>query len=211
MRRGFPLALAVTLCACAGSPPVPEWQANAHLALRNFESAYLRGDTRAAEAEFARGRSELASTGRPELVARAELMRCATQVASLSLDDCAGFTRLAADAGIEERVYAEYIAGRWQGLDATRLPEQHRPVVAGGALPADPLARLVAAGALFRAGRITPPGIEAAVVTASDSGWRRPLLAWLGVQEKRASEAGDGESASRYRRRIELITKEGSQ
>jgi hypothetical protein len=34
--------------------------------------------------------------------------------------------------------------------------------------------------------------------------WQRPLLAWLGVQEKRAEAAGDREALERIRRRIAL-------
>ena len=206
----FLLGAAVLLAACAGTPPPPDWQANAHLALRNFELAYMTGNTRVADAEFARARGELASTGRPDLVARLELARCAVQVASLAFDDCPGFKSLAADAGAPERAYAAYLDGRWQGLDANLLPEHHRAVVASGALPTDPLAGLVAAGALLRVGRITPAAITAAAEAASAHGWRRPLLAWLGVEEKRATSAGEGEAAARVRRRIELITKGGS-
>jgi hypothetical protein len=203
------LCVAILLCACAGAPPAPDWQSNASLALKSFETAYLKGDTRIAEAEFARARAELSSTGRADLVARAELVRCAAQVASLAFDECPGFAALAADADARERAYAAYISGRWEGLGVDLLPAQHRPVVGGGALPEDPLARLVAMGALLRAGRIDPAGIAAASETASASGWRRPLLAWLGVQEKRAADAGDGEAGERIRRRIELITKGG--
>lgn len=201
--------LAAFLAACAGTPAPPDWQSSAHLALKNFEKKYLIGDSRAADAEFARARAELSSTGRPELVARAELTRCAVQVASLAFDECPGFNARQADAnadaGAEERVYADYLAARWQTLDVNRLPPQHRTVVGGGALPLDPLARLVAAGALLRAGRITPAGIAAAIEAASANGWRRPLLAWLGVEEKRAADAGDGEAAARIRRRIEIV------
>jgi len=203
------LSSAALLGACAGAPPPPDWQANAYLALKNFEAAYLKGDSRAAEAEFSRARTELASTGRTDLVARAELVRCAAQAASLVFDDCPGFAAHAADAGAPERAYAGYIAGRWQGLDAGQLPAQHRLVVTGGTLPEEPIARLVAAGALLRAGRIDPAGIASASETASANGWRRPLLAWLGVQEKRALDAGDGEAVARIRRRIDLITNGG--
>ena len=201
---------AALLGACAGTAPPPDWQSNAYLALKNFETAYLKGDTRLAEAEFARARAELASTGRVDLVARAELLRCAAQVASLAFDDCPGFAALAADAHAQERAYAQYISGRWQGLDVDLLPAQHRPVVKGGALPEDPIARLVAGGALLRAGKIDPAGIVSASKTASANGWRRPLLAWLGVQEKRAADAGDREGAARIRRRIELVAKGGA-
>lgn len=212
--RALFLAALVLLAACAGAPAPPEWQANAQVALRNFSAAYYAGDTRLAGQEFARARAEIAATGRPDLLARAELVRCAARVASLAFDDCAGFQALAADAGAEERAYAAFLAGRWQGLDAALLPAQHRALLAGtadadaGALAgiADPMSRLVAAGVLFRLGRLAPTGIAAAAETASANGWRRPLLAWLGVQAKRADAAGDRDAAARIRRRIELVS-----
>lgn len=206
------LGVAALLAACAGAPAPPDWQANAQQALRNFSVAYYAGDTRLAAQEFARARAEIASTGRPDLLARAELARCAARVASLEFDACAGFEALAADAGAEERAYAAFLAGRWQGLDASLLPAQHRALIAGaadaGALAgiADPMSRLVAAGVLFRLGRLAPAGITAAAETASAKGWRRPLLAWLGVQAARADAAGDADAAARIRRRIELVT-----
>ena len=208
MRRAPFLALAALLSACAGGPAPADWQVGAHASLKNFESAYFAGNARVAQAEFARARAELASTGRADLVARAELVRCAAQVASLAFDDCPGFRSLAQDAGASDRAYAVYLSGDWQGLDANALPAQHRAIVAGAGdvLPDDPFARLVAAGALMRAGRIAPAAIAAAVETASANGWRRPLLAWLGVQEKRAADSGDAESAARIRRRIELVS-----
>jgi len=58
----------------------------------------------------------------------------------------------------------------------------------------------------MRSGRIDPAAISGAIETASAQGWRRPLLAWLGVQAKRAEDAGDVETAARIRRRIALIS-----
>ncbi len=204
------LTAAAVLGACASGPATPQWRLDARSALAGFETAYLRGDSRVAAQEFARARSELASTGDAELVARAELTRCALQVASLEFDDCPGFGPLAQDAGPAARAYADYLAGRWQGIDASLLPVQHRPTMAGGgdarlAAIEDPVSRLVAAGALFRAGRIAPAGIAVAVDTAAANGWRRPLLAWLGVQEQRAQAAGDAAAVAAIRRRIELV------
>ncbi len=203
--------LALLLCACA-SGPTPDWQVNAQLGLRGFERAYLAGHARVAEAEFARARTELSATGRADLVARAELLRCAVRAASLEFDACPGFLALAAEAGAAERTYADFIAGRWVGLDARLLPEQQRTVPAGNGetlpLSDEPLSRLVSAAALLRADRIAPGGIAAAVEVASANGWRRPLLAWLRVQEKRATDAGaaeDAEDAERIRRRIALV------
>jgi hypothetical protein len=205
----MPLILvALVLAGCASKPAPPSWQADAKDALDGFTDDYLRGNTAAANAEFARARRETASTGQPALVAQVELVRCATLAASLEFDDCPGFASLASDATAQQRAYAAYIAGRWDGLDAAALPEQHRPVVASGTLNgvADPLARLVAAGALLKAGRITPADIEAATDTASEQGWRRPLLMWLGVSEQRAQAAGDTAAVERIRRRIALAS-----
>jgi hypothetical protein len=200
--------LAVLLvAACAGGPPPPDWQLEAHGALEAYKAAYLKGDAKSAASDFARARHELAATGRAELVAKAELMRCALETASLEFGDCPGFAPVAADAGPAARAYAAYLAGRWQGLDVALLPPAQRAVVAGARAGSieDPLSRLVAAGVLMRTERIAPPDIVAAVEAASSEGWRRPLVAWLGVEEARARSAGDVDAAAALRRRIELV------
>src|SRR4051812_20034691 len=183
------LALAVVfLAACAGAPSPPDWQLNAAQSLQIFQQFYLTGDARA-DAEFARARSELARTGREDIVARAELVRCAVRAASLEFDECPGFEALRAGARTEELSYADFLSGR-----------SKRP--AGP----DPLSRLVAAGVSLKSGGATPALMDEAGEIASAQGWRRPLLAWLGVLEKRAREGGDGEAAARLRRRIDLIS-----
>jgi len=196
---------AAALSACASKPQPPAWEGDAKSSLDGFTDDFLRGDSAAADAEFARARRASASTGRFDVVAQAELVRCGVHAAALDYD-CAGFAAVANEATPGQRAYAAYLDGRWQGLDTTLLPEQHRAVATSGSLAgvADPLSRLVAAGALLKAGRITPADIAAAVDTASSQGWRRPLLAWLGVQEQRARAAGDDAAVERIRRRIAL-------
>lgn len=201
------LALAASLSACSSTPPAPSWQANAYSSLGAFSDAYLKGDSASASAEFAHARAETASTGRPEMVARAELVRCATRVASLEFDDCPGFKALEQDVGAAERAYAAYLEGK--PVDVALLPEAQRAVAAGkGGLAAmvDPMARLVAAGVLFETGKATPADIATATDTASAQGWRRPLLMWLGVALKRAQAAGDSDGAARIQRRIDLAS-----
>ncbi len=209
------LALAAVLAGCAGAP-VPDWQSNARLALDRGAAAYLRGEAAVAQAEFALARSELARTGRADLVARAELTRCAVQVASLVLDACAGFEALRDQAGAAERAYADYLAGRIAPAEVALLPVQHRAVatVAAGEAEAalrridDPLARLVAAGVLMRSARASPQAIALAADTASAQGWRRPLLAWLGVQRELATRAGDAATAEALHLRMRLVAGE---
>jgi hypothetical protein len=183
------LAAAIFLSACSGSPVPPDWQLNSRSALTAFQSYYLKGDTRAAGLEFDRATAELRSTGRGDLLARAELVRCATRTASLEFDNCPGFEKLRADAGPEELAYADYLAGR-----------------AERAAGEDALSKLVSSAVRLNSSKITPPEIAAAIDLASAQGWRRPLLAWLGVQVKRAEAAGDRQAAERLRRRIEIVT-----
>lgn len=211
-KTSLTVLLALALAGCASKPAPPAWKSNAADALKGYSDAYLKGNSSVAESEFARARSEMSSTGRPDLVAHAELVRCATRVASLEYDACPGFAALAQDASAAERAYAAYLAGRWQGLDPALLPEQHQAVVRAPAGQAatvlgsiqDPLSRMVAAGVLMQAGRIAPADIVLATETASGQGWRRPLLMWLGVAQKRAEAAGDTAEAARIGRRISL-------
>lgn len=199
-------SLALLLAACGGGPVQPDWQNDAHQSLNSFSSAYLSGNTRLAEAEFQRARSELASTGRLDLVARAELVRCGVQVASLEFNDCPGFAALAADAGEAERNYADFLQGK--AIAPALLPAQYRAMAGKerGLLPSiePPLSRLIVAGILLRRGHLDATGITAAADTASGQGWRRALLAWLKIQARQAESRGDHETAALARRRAEL-------
>ncbi|MYN18202.1 hypothetical protein GTP81_15730 [Rugamonas sp. FT107W] len=203
------------LAACGNNPPVPDWQMNAQSAIERSTAAYMSGNARVEAAEYKRAREALASTGKVDLMIRAELIRCATHVASLVFEDCAGYDKLSQDASPADRAYAAYLSGRATAADAALLPAQHQPVAsassdtaAAGAAQAitDPLSKLVASGVLLRAGKATPQILSGAVDTASAQGWRRPLLAWLGVQAMRATQAGDTAEAQRIQRRINLIT-----
>ncbi len=219
------LSASLLLLACASAPPPPDWQSQSFTALKHYSSAYLSGNMRLAEVEFERAKTEIARTGRPDLMARVELLRCATQVASLVLAPCTGFAALAQDAAPAEQTYASFISGRWDTLQAAQLPVHYRALVTQTqAKPTakpepdanfhsqnkllqieDPLARLVAAGALIQREPLSNADIDLAVATASAQGWRRPLLAWLGVQLKLHQTAGDAAAAAGIQRRLDLV------
>lgn len=216
MRRLSSLvAVGLLGAACASGPEPPDWQMNARQAIDAAVAAYLEGNARVEIAETERARSEIARTGRLDLLARAELMRCAARVASLVFEPCEGFEKLRADAAPAERAYADYLAARAQPQDIGMLPEPHRTVAdaktgadaAASALRGidDPLSRLIAAGVLFASNRASPQTVQIAVDTASAQGWRRPLLAWLNVQLMRAEQAGANAEAERLRRRIAVV------
>jgi hypothetical protein len=206
----------LTLAACSSTPPPPDWQMNAKGSVERAAEAWLSGDSRIEAAEFARARAEVARTGRPDLVARVELLRCATRVAALDLAPCTGFEAMAQDATPAEQAYARYLAGTAQAADAALLPEVHRPLAVGSTAPdstlaaiEDPLSRLVAAGVLLRRNQATPGVIAQAVEIASAQGWRRPLLAWLKVAQQRAQAGGAVDEVARLQRRMDLILDAG--
>lgn len=209
--RRLCLLFTATLMACAGGPPPPDWKLNAQSAIERAQDAYLSGNSTIEAVEFGRARAEIVRTGRADLLARAELVRCATRVASLVLEPCHAFEALAPDAAPAEQAYASYLTGQIAPDQVPLLPAQHRalaqPGANGSAVAAldDPLSRLVAAGVLMRRGQADPLSIATAIDAASSQGWRRPLLAWLGVQAQRAEQAGEREALARIRRRIALI------
>ena len=215
------MLVAGALSGCASGPAAQVWESSAQSALQNASTAYLTGNARVEEQDFARALRELRATGRADLVATAELTRCAARAASLVFDDCPAYQPLAADAGAEQRAYADYLAGRWQGLNVAQLPKHHAAVVANPTSAAalsqtkDPLSLLVAAGMLLKYGNLTQPSLDEitliAVQTASNQAWRRPLLAWLGVQIKSAESKSDTILTASLKRRIDLILNTAAQ
>lgn len=203
------------LAACGASPPVPDWQLDMDGALGAYERHRLAGRLDLAERDFARALDAVSATGRPELVARVRLVRCAVASAALDFAACPHPRDVASEGGVEEQAYAAYLAGAWEGLDIARLPPGHAAVVKAGddaarlgalrAIEAT-TSRLVAAAALFRRNALPPSGIDVAVDAASAAGHRGALLPWLGVQEQLAITAGDAARAAAIRRRIGIAT-----
>ena len=214
MRIAIPAALIALACAGCSVAPTPAWRADAHDALESFTDTYLKGDTKLAERYFSESRAAVAGTGRPDLVARMELIRCGVGTAALDFDACAGYESIQADATETDRAYAGFLAGKFEQQAGAKLPPQYEAIAGEKDADAqnralrkikDPVSRLVASGALFRAGRLSPEGIATALDTASEQAWRRPLLAYLNVQAKLAESAGDTAALEVIRKRIELI------
>jgi hypothetical protein len=211
------IAWAALAAGCASGPPVPDWQAEAKSAMDDAVEAVLVGDAGEEARAMARAREQIARTGRLDLIARAELMRCAARVASLVFEPCERFERVRQDAAAPERAYAAYLSAAVLGREEIeRLPPAQRPAASAvsGARDAtaaglrridDPLSRLIAVAVLFQAGKADPQMIELAADAASAHGWRRPLLAWLGVQALRAERAGATQEAARLRRRMAAV------
>jgi hypothetical protein len=216
----FACLLAVLLGACSGTPPPADWKLNAVSLLEQAQQRWLEGDGKSAEQALNKARLEIAKSGRTDLLARAELATCAAHIASLDFTPCAAFDKLAADAAAGDMAYARFLAADWAGLDAKLLPAHYASLISAkddasanrAALEIkEPLPRLIAAAVLFRSSRAEPATLNAAVETASERGWRRPLLAWLRVQHKRALASGERDAAAMLQRRIDLTLSRASQ
>lgn len=215
MKLSVATALIALLAGCSSAPPPPDWKMNAVSLIEQFQSRWLEGDGKTADLALDKARAEIARTGRLDLLARAELAACATRTAALDFSECTGYARLAGEAAANDAAYARFLAGDWQELDAKSLPAHYAGVVtakdaaaanrAAGEIK-EPLPRLIAAALLFKTQRAEPATLASAVDTASERGWRRPLLAWLQVQLKRAEAAADSSASAHLQRRIDLIT-----
>lgn len=212
-RRSMCLALAAALSAACSHPTVPEWEERAHEGFEQYQRSYFAGD-RTADRDFRKAADALATTGKPELRARGELIGCALATAALDFERCNAWQSLQADADQADRAYGALLSGRFSGLDAKALPAQYGALAKATDAAArndalkrieDPLSRLIGAGAVFRAGDLSPEGVALAVDTASEQGWRRPLLAWLGAQAGLAEAAGDAAALARIRKRIDVV------
>lgn len=188
-----------------------------HGASQRALEATLSGHDRVAEQEWQHARQAIARTGQPALMARLELLHCAAQTASAMPWACPRFDALRSDAAAPEVAYAAYLAGQALApAQAALLPAAQQALASTDAAASaqalqlsDPLARLVAAGVLLRRAQASPAVVQAAVDTASHQGWRRPLLAWLGVQRQWAEQGGQPEVAAALRRRMDLVEQGG--
>lgn len=212
---GLSLVVVLLLGACSSGPVAPVWKGDAKDALDRANAAYLEGDSRVAKAEMTRVRRAISGTGRSDWLATAELAHCAAHVASLVLEPCSAFEALRADATPTQVAYADYLKAQISaGTSAATLAllpaaQQGIATQANGDAAAlkrmpDPLSRLLGAAVWLQKGQASPAVIDLAIETASQQGWRRPLLAWLGVQALRAEQAGNTAEVDRLRRRIAL-------
>lgn len=206
-------AVACIVAGCSSTPAPPLWQVDAKDAMDRATAAYLEGNTRVAQVEMARVRRAISGTGRADYLANAELAFCAAHVASLELQPCQAFDVLRADATPAQAAYAAYLAGQTPSDAVALLPAAQQKIA--GQVQGDvaillsqpePLTRLVGAAVWLQQGHVSPAVVDLAVDTASQQGWRRPLLAWLGIQLMRAEQAGDLNEIERLRRRIALAS-----
>lgn len=224
------IVAAALLAGCAVRPPVPDWRLELRQAVEQGVAAELQARDRVAALHWARAEQAARAAADAQALARVALLRCALRLAAAQTGACRSADPFLPDAGAGERAYAAWLAGALPppaaegtgGAMPVTLPASTQALRALGPTPPpaavlaalrgldEPLSRLVAGGWLWQAGRLGPEGVALLVDTAAAQGWRRPLAAWLAVQQRLAEQAGDAATAQRARRRLAWLLESGS-
>lgn len=215
MKSLLALASLVLLTACgSGGPPPPDWRTDSADLIVRYQKHALQGENTLAERYFQQAVHATGGAGRVTETARLWLVRCATRRAMLIDDSCSEYVdlaRLEADAG--DRAYYQFLTLKWDALDVSQLPEQHRSLVLApaGTRPQqlsqvdEPLARLLDASLLVMRQEADAATLALATETASAQGWRQPLLTYLILQQKQAQTQGNAAELARLAQRIQLV------
>lgn len=215
MKSLLALASLLMFTACgSGGPPPPDWKTDSADLIERYQKHALLGENTLAEHYFQQAVDATGGAGRVAETARLWLVRCATRRAMLIDDACAEYAELAVVApNAADQAYFQFVTLRWDGLDVSQLPVQHRDLVraqAGKRLEtlsriSDPLARLLDASLLVMRQEADATTLTLATETASEQGWRQPLLTYLKLQLEQATTKGNIPEQTRLSRRIQLV------
>jgi predicted small lipoprotein YifL len=215
MRYLLALASLLMLSACGfGGPPPPDWKTDAADLIERYKKHALLGENLLAERYFQQAIVATGGAGRVADTAHLWLVRCATRRAMLIDDACTEYADLATnEPNATDQAYYQFLTLRWDAIDVTQLPKQHRDLVRASpasrhTLPAkvdDPLARLLESSLLVMRQEADATTLTLATETASSQGWRHPLLTYLKLQEKQAAAQGNATELARIAQRIQLV------
>lgn len=215
MKRLLAVVCMALLTACgSGGPPPPDWKTDSADLIERYQKHALLGENTLAERYFQQAVSATGGAGRINDTAQLWLVHCATRRAMLIDDPCAGYARLAGiEPNAENEAYFQFLALRWDAVDIKLLPRQHQNLVSAPAhaRPAmlatidDPLARLLDASLLVMRQEADSSTLSLATATASDQGWRQPLLTYLKLQQTQAATQGNTAESARLALRIQLV------
>ena len=212
--KHYALLITLLLSACGGSPPAPDWKKDSISLIGKYSKAELKGENKLAERYFEQALDATGSAGKLEETARLNLIRCATRHASLVLEPCVGYQAIAKHSPhAEDETYHRFITGQWEKVDSSKLPAQYRDFFSSQdaarhvALTkiADPLSRLIAISVAVQRKQADDVILALAADTASEQGWRKPLLVYLKLLENRASLTGDNTRVEALHARIKLV------
>lgn len=217
MKTLLALASLIMFTACSsGGPPPPDWKTDSADLIERYKKHALLGENTLAERYFQQAITATGGAGRVADTARLWLVRCATRRAMLIDDACTEYVDLASiEPNASDLAYFQFVTLRWDAIDVSLLPSQHRDLVRAPAGKrqaslsqiSDPLARLLDASLLVMRQEPDATTLALATETASSQGWRQPLLTYLKLQEKQAAAQGNTAEQARLAKRIQLVEK----
>lgn len=215
-----PFLVILSLCvlflqACGGGPRVPDWRKDSINLIEKYKKAELKGEVQRAERYFEQALEAAGSAGKIGETAQLHLIRCATRQASLDFEPCTGYLDHAKfGVNPEDEAYYRFLTNRQDKPDASKLPAQYRdfatnsdPVKMLASLQSisDPLSRLIAASLVTARKQADDAILNLAAETASEQGWRKPLLVYLKLLENRATLNSNAQEIERLRTRIRMV------
>ena len=220
MKRAIILFFLVMLfVACGGSKPIRDWVNISHSQMETFKNHALTGRTQTADVHFKKAIEEIKKSGNIDLLAKAYLTKMAVQTALSEETNADDFLRVdAVESFNENKSYYFFLAGEFERVDEKVLPAVYRPLQnalrKGQAFVEtqklldkidDPLSRLIAAGIFVRTGKADEAVLRTAVDTASEQGWKKALILYLGRLRSYYDQKGQTAKAAAVRARLALI------
>lgn len=219
MKKALLVIIALLVCACSGAP-VPAWKDKASRQLEDYKTYFLSGKEDTVEPHFLKARKEIAASNDLNLLAIAYLTKYALHTASLESFDASEFAKLhRLEPNAANMAYCHFLKGNFSAVDVKLIPARYAGVMkaaeskdmalANREISAieDPLSRLVACGVWVRYMPYDTNVLQIGINTASASGWRRPLGAYLAKLQVYYQERGEENKASVIRDRLELLRK----
>jgi alkylhydroperoxidase/carboxymuconolactone decarboxylase family protein YurZ len=206
------------LVGCGSSKPVPEWTDASVNQLENYKKSYLSGKERIAEAYFDKAVDEIKSSGDLDILARAYLTKYAVQVAVLEAFDDGEYLRIEAVEPVSQnKNFYGFLKGAFDNVDENQLPQQYegflrafksgkKETIAREISKMDnSLSKLIAIGLLVKKDKDDEIDLQLAIDIASQNGWKKALLAYLGRLQSFYKTNKEPDKAAHMEERIKLI------
>jgi len=219
MRKLPVIVILFLICACS-SKQIPEWKDTSSKQLESYKHYFLTDKESTSEPHFVKAKKAIASSNDLNLLGTAYLTRYALYVSVLEDFDDTEFIRinkLQPDA--INFSYYNFIKGNFQTADYNLLPAHYsnllKPAQDKDLATAvieinsidDPLSRLVACGVWVKYLPYDDNILQIAVNTAADSGWGKPLFAYLTKLQQYYLNHNETAKAEIIKERLELLKK----
>ncbi|MGZ3592617.1 MAG: hypothetical protein ACXWL9_02135 [Syntrophales bacterium] len=212
------LLFSILLLGCGSSKPVPDWTGASFNQLDNYKKSYLSGKESIAEAYFNKAVDEIKSSGDLDILAKAYLTKYACQVAVLETFDDREYLRIdAVEPVLQNKNFYNFLKGAFDNVDENLLPQQYEgflkafksgkkeDVAREISTMDNPLSKLIVVGLLVKKNRDTETDLKLAIDIASQNGWKKALLAYLGKLQSLYKTNNEPDKAAQVEEKIQLI------